>query len=203
MMWWMNGIDYPLIIGGKPPYSLPSMIPIMFELTVLFSCLGTVLGMLHLEPPSAASPSDFRVRTASREFSDDQVLRLGRSRGPEIQRRERRKNPPRGVSPGGLSNSSRKKPHEPLPSAHASATFALLASAPLLGACRGETSRDAPIVFIRNMYDQPKYEIQGERGSSPTKRSMRVPVEGVVAREKRTSIRASRTGASRTIRTTS
>src|SRR5215472_18143138 len=20
MMWWMNGIDYPLIIGGKPPY---------------------------------------------------------------------------------------------------------------------------------------------------------------------------------------
>jgi hypothetical protein len=48
MMWWMNGIDYPLIIGGKPPYSLPSMIPIMFELTVLFSCIGTVLGMLHL-----------------------------------------------------------------------------------------------------------------------------------------------------------
>ena len=31
MMWWMNGVDYPLVIGGKPPYSLPSMIPIMFE----------------------------------------------------------------------------------------------------------------------------------------------------------------------------
>jgi hypothetical protein len=48
MMWWMNGYDYPLVIGGKPPYSLPSMVPIMFELTVLFSCIGTVLGMLHL-----------------------------------------------------------------------------------------------------------------------------------------------------------
>jgi Alternative complex III, ActD subunit len=48
MMWWMNGIDYALVIGGKPPYSLPSMVPIMFELTVLFTCIGTVLGMLHL-----------------------------------------------------------------------------------------------------------------------------------------------------------
>lgn len=48
MMWWMNGVDYALVIGGKPPYSLPSQVPIMFELTVLFSCIGTVLGMLHL-----------------------------------------------------------------------------------------------------------------------------------------------------------
>ena len=48
MMWWMNGIDYPLIIGGKPPYSLPSQVPIMFEITVLLSCLTAVFGMLHL-----------------------------------------------------------------------------------------------------------------------------------------------------------
>lgn len=48
MMWWMNGVDYPLIIGGKPGFSLPSQIPIMFELTVLFSAFSTVFGMLHL-----------------------------------------------------------------------------------------------------------------------------------------------------------
>ena len=48
MMWWMNGVDYPLVIGGKPPYSLPSMIPIMFELTILLSAFGTVFGMFHL-----------------------------------------------------------------------------------------------------------------------------------------------------------
>ncbi len=48
MMWWMNGIDYPLIIGGKPAYSLPSQVPIMFEITVLLSCLTAVFGMLHL-----------------------------------------------------------------------------------------------------------------------------------------------------------
>jgi hypothetical protein len=48
MMWWMNGVDYPLIIGGKPPFSIPSMIPIMFELTVLLASFGAVFGMFHL-----------------------------------------------------------------------------------------------------------------------------------------------------------
>jgi hypothetical protein len=48
MMWWMNGVDYPLVVGGKPPYSLPSQVPIMFELTILFSAFATVFGMFHL-----------------------------------------------------------------------------------------------------------------------------------------------------------
>ena len=48
MMWWMNGVDYTLVIGGKPPYSLPSQIPIMFELTILLSAFATVFGMFGL-----------------------------------------------------------------------------------------------------------------------------------------------------------
>jgi hypothetical protein len=51
MMHWMNGVDYPTIVGDKPsgaPGTLPSMVPIMFELTILFSAFGAVLGMLHL-----------------------------------------------------------------------------------------------------------------------------------------------------------
>jgi hypothetical protein len=48
LMAWANGIEYPIIIGGKPPISLPSMIPICFELTILFSALGCFLGMLGL-----------------------------------------------------------------------------------------------------------------------------------------------------------
>lgn len=48
MMYWMNGVDYPLIIGGKPPGTLPSMVPIMFELTVLLSAFGAVFGMFGL-----------------------------------------------------------------------------------------------------------------------------------------------------------
>jgi hypothetical protein len=48
MMYWMNGVDYPIVIGGKPPGTLPSMVPIMFEVTVLLSALSAVFGMLHL-----------------------------------------------------------------------------------------------------------------------------------------------------------
>jgi hypothetical protein len=48
MMYWMGSIDYPFVVGGKPPNALPPMAPILFELTILASAFGTVLGMLHL-----------------------------------------------------------------------------------------------------------------------------------------------------------
>lgn len=48
MIQWMNGYDYALVIGGKPPDAVPSMVPIMFELTVLLSAFGAVFGMLGL-----------------------------------------------------------------------------------------------------------------------------------------------------------
>jgi Protein of unknown function (DUF3341) len=51
MMHWMNGVDYVTVVGDKPPGApgtLPSMVPIMFELTILLSAFGSVLGMLGL-----------------------------------------------------------------------------------------------------------------------------------------------------------
>jgi hypothetical protein len=48
MMQWMNGYDYPLVIGGKPPGAYASMVPIMFELTVLLAAFGATFGMLGL-----------------------------------------------------------------------------------------------------------------------------------------------------------
>lgn len=46
MQWWMNAIDYPIIISGKPFNSLPADIPVTFELTVLLASLTAFLGML-------------------------------------------------------------------------------------------------------------------------------------------------------------
>jgi ActD protein len=48
MMQWMNGYDYPLVIGGKPPEAYASMVPIMFELTVLLAAFAATFGMLFL-----------------------------------------------------------------------------------------------------------------------------------------------------------
>jgi len=53
----------------------------------------------------------------------------------------------------------------------------------LLASCRGQTSREAPIVGIRNMYDQPKYDTQEESSFFADHRTMRPLVEGVVAHD--------------------
>ena len=42
---WTSVIDWPLIVGGKPFWSWPAYVPIMFELTVLFAGLSTVGAM--------------------------------------------------------------------------------------------------------------------------------------------------------------
>ena len=48
MQIWMNSIDYPYIISGKPYVSLPAFMPVAFELTVLFSSFGAFFGMWAL-----------------------------------------------------------------------------------------------------------------------------------------------------------
>jgi len=48
MQWWMNSIDYPFMISGKPYFSLPAFIPVCFELTVLFSAFMAFFGTLGL-----------------------------------------------------------------------------------------------------------------------------------------------------------
>ncbi|HYO22553.1 MAG TPA: DUF3341 domain-containing protein [Flavisolibacter sp.] len=45
---WALTYDWPMNIGGKPFFSLPAWIPIMFELTVLFSAVGMVLTFCYL-----------------------------------------------------------------------------------------------------------------------------------------------------------
>ena len=42
-MTWVFTRDWPIIFGGKPYFSVPSFIPITFELTVLFACIGMVV----------------------------------------------------------------------------------------------------------------------------------------------------------------
>src|SRR5678816_1446145 len=70
MIFWMNGIDYPLIIGGKPPDAIPSMVPILFELTVLLASLSAVFGMFGLNQlPRHHHPIFYSDRFAG--FSDD------------------------------------------------------------------------------------------------------------------------------------
>jgi hypothetical protein len=55
--WWVSTTSWPVNIGGKPMWSLPAFVPIMFECTILFGALasvGTLLavcGLPQVDPP--------------------------------------------------------------------------------------------------------------------------------------------------------
>ena len=59
IIWWTNGVDYPLDVGGRPLNSIPADVPIVFETTVLvasataFALVFLLSGMPRLEPPIA------------------------------------------------------------------------------------------------------------------------------------------------------
>lgn len=48
LVYYTSVIDWPINVGGKPMFSLPAFIPIMFELTVLFAALSSVGAMFFL-----------------------------------------------------------------------------------------------------------------------------------------------------------
>jgi hypothetical protein len=48
LQWYTNAHDYPVLISGKPLWSLPANIPVIFECTVLCASLTAVFGMLGL-----------------------------------------------------------------------------------------------------------------------------------------------------------
>ena len=64
MQFWMMGIDWPMIIGGKNFASLPPFIPVTFELTVLISALGMVgvfMVASDLKPYKKVKLMDIRI----------------------------------------------------------------------------------------------------------------------------------------------
>ncbi|MDH3255973.1 MAG: DUF3341 domain-containing protein, partial [Acidobacteriota bacterium] len=44
LQWWVSTEAYPLVISGKPLFSWPAFVPIMFETGILGGALGAVLG---------------------------------------------------------------------------------------------------------------------------------------------------------------
>jgi hypothetical protein len=48
MIWFMNAVDYPIVVGGKPMFSPFAAFPPSYELTILFGAFGSLFGMLFL-----------------------------------------------------------------------------------------------------------------------------------------------------------
>jgi hypothetical protein len=48
MIWFLNAVDYPVLIGGKPMFSPFGAFPPSYELTILLGAFGAIGGMLFL-----------------------------------------------------------------------------------------------------------------------------------------------------------
>jgi len=48
LQWWINVVDYPLNIGGRPYHSAPAFIPITFEMAILFASAAALISALVL-----------------------------------------------------------------------------------------------------------------------------------------------------------
>ncbi|MDA7951960.1 MAG: DUF3341 domain-containing protein, partial [Pirellulaceae bacterium] len=70
MQYWMNAVDYPYLISGKPLFGIPANIPVTFEITILTSAITTLFGMLLLNRLPKYSNPLFRVKNFYRATND-------------------------------------------------------------------------------------------------------------------------------------
>lgn len=83
LQWWTGAVDYPLVIAGKPLFAFEFAMPIMFELSVLFSAFACVFGMLGLNGlPRLYHPTMNYSRFG--KFSDDKFLLVVEKSDPKF-----------------------------------------------------------------------------------------------------------------------
>jgi hypothetical protein len=85
MQYWMNVLDYPYLISGKPLFSVPANIPVIFELTVLLSAFAAFFGMLAINGlPRYHHPVFYSARIS--RATDDRFFISIDARDPKFER---------------------------------------------------------------------------------------------------------------------
>ncbi len=67
--WWTSAVDWPLIIGGKPLWSLAAFVPVIFECTILFAALTSVGAMIFLNRLPMIDPHTIDPDLTSHKFA--------------------------------------------------------------------------------------------------------------------------------------
>jgi hypothetical protein len=91
MIWFMNALDYPLIVGGKPMFSPFSAFPPSYELTILFGAFGALFGMLFLNRlPRLHHPLLKNRRFTHRGATHDKFIVVIEASDPRYREKETR-----------------------------------------------------------------------------------------------------------------
>lgn len=185
LQWWTNAVDYPWIVSGKPFWSWPANVPIMFELTVLFSAFATLGGMIALNNlPLPSHPLDLKERF--RRVTDDKFFLLIEARDPKFDEADVKKlldeTSPVVVDDVQEDNTSSDK----LPPALVY-TLVILAVASLVpfaafARARSAKSETGRLHAVWDMDFTPSYKAQADNPLFADQRAMRHPPVGTVAR---------------------
>jgi len=184
LQWWTNTFDYKWLISGKPFFSIPANVPIMFELTVLFAGITALVAMLVLNNlPLPSHPLDF-VRRFARS-TDDRFFLLIEAADPKFDE-DSTKALLEGTHPAAVEAvkednvTSNKLPKiliygVVIMTVIATVPFALAAKA------RHAVSKSSRIHAVQDMDSQPKYKAQRANPVYKDGRATRLPDENTVA----------------------
>jgi len=193
LQWWTNATDsevlgfasYKWIVSGKPFWSWPANVPIMFELTILFSAFATLGGMFTLNNlPLPAHPLDLKERF--RRVTDDKFFLLIEARDGKFDEAETRKLLD-GTDPVIIEDvqedrtSSDKFPRAVVYTLIV-VVFASLVPFAMFAKARSSKMEEGRRHLIWDMDFAPSYKAQSENPLFDDKRSMRAAPKGTVAR---------------------
>lgn len=185
MAWWMNAVDYPFIISGKPMFSVLPSLPVSFELAILLAAFG-VFGctLLFGGLPNFANQK-FRVPEFARATDDRFLLAIDADDEHFDEEKTRALLEQSGGSQ--IAEIPAIDPRDtklPRPILLVAAVLAVAALIPpvLIAKARSTTSTTPRVSFISDMDHQPKFKAQTTNSLFADGRSMRPQVAGTIAR---------------------
>ncbi len=67
--WWTSAVNWPLNVGGKPLWSLPAFIPVIFECTILLGALASVGALFYVCGLPSVDPPILHKDLSSHKFA--------------------------------------------------------------------------------------------------------------------------------------
>ena len=180
--YWISAVDYPIVTGGKPPWSWEAFVPIMFEVMVLFATFTAGLGMLLLLNKLPFFGHPLLSSKAIRSITRDRFA-LAVEADPDLDAEAART----ALSAAGASEVEILPAPDRAP--FLTSDFILRTLGGILAAClvSGFVMYWAIKLFpvlppMSHMQDQPRLSAQQGNAFFKDGRGMRMPVQGTIAR---------------------